>query len=567
MALIHEEGTNRLQISKFRIYSVYFVVVLFMALLIGRLLWIQILYPEKLIAEGNARVLRNYNYEPPRGLITDRNGKILAISVPVKSVDADPLRLHELGIYQDKKKMQQIADILQLDLNLLYKRTADPAKRFVHLKHYLDLKLANKLKKIAKDGLILTDTYRRHYPTGEMNSALIGFLNGEGVGVYGVEQSFNNYLTAIRSTRVAKKDRYDHIVENLATLQKGANGGNLVLSIDNRLQEIAYSCIKNTVVENDADSGMAILMDVKSGEILSLVNYPSFDPNERGNIDLSNARNRAISDIFEPGSTMKPIVALAALEAKATNWREVINCRPFVVDGKMVKDSHAMNEGTIADIIKFSSNTGMAHLAMRIGPQKILQVLDRFGFGQKSGSGLVGESSGKLNENRKFWADIDKATLGFGYGMAVTNLQLASAYATIANGGFRYKASILRLSKVPEPEPVASQKEVERMKNALESVVSAGTGGKAAIDRYRVAGKTGTAKVATKGGYGDSYVATFAGFAPISNPRFSLVVVVNRPKAGKFYGGVVSGPAFSEIMARALQLYNIKPDNPLTDAK
>ena len=312
---------------------------------------------------------------------------------------------------------------------------------------------------------------------------------------------------------------------------------------------------------------MAILMDVKSGEILSLVNYPSFDPNERGNIDLSNARNRAISDIFEPGSTMKPIVALAALEAKATNWREVINCRPFVVDGKMVKDSHAMNEGTIADIIKFSSNTGMAHLAMRIGPQKILQVLDRFGFGQKSGSGLVGESSGKLNENRKFWADIDKATLGFGYGMAVTNLQLASAYATIANGGFRYKASILRLSKVPEPEPVASQKEVERMKNALESVVSAGTGGKAAIDRYRVAGKTGTAKVATKGGYGDSYVATFAGFAPISNPRFSLVVVVNRPKAGKFYGGVVSGPAFSEIMARALQLYNIKPDNPLTDAK
>ena len=564
MALISDsKGTGRLQLSMTRIVIVWFFLIATTAVIVSRLLWIQVLHPEKLIAEGNMRVLRSYHYEPPRGLITDRNGRILAISIPVKTVIADPKRLAEEGFYNDPKNIEKVSAILEIKKDVLIKKIENRTKRYALLKNYLDPEKAKALKAISKKGFILEDTYLRRYPTGEANASLVGIINGDGVGVYGVEQSFNSYLTSTKTTNLARKDIYNHIFENIATVKQGTAGGNLILSIDNRLQNYAYQSLKKVVEENEADSGSAVLIDVISGEVLAMVNAPSFDPNNRKTFDSSNAKNRAVTDIFEPGSTMKPIVALSALEAKTTNWSEVFDTRPFIVDGKMVRDSHAMSQGTILDIIKYSSNTGMAHISMRTGPQKILSTLQDFGFGTKTQSGLVGESSGKLNEHRAFWSEIDKATLGFGYGIAVTNLQLSSAYATLANGGLKVPVSILRLSKLPTPTLVASPKQVALMKQALETVVSDGTGGKAAIDRYRVAGKTGTAKIASVGGYGKYYMSTFAGFAPISKPRFALVVNVNAPKAGKFYGGVVSGPVFREVMSRALQLYNIKPDKQL----
>ena len=564
MALISDsKGTGRLQLSMTRIVIVWFFLIATTAVIVSRLLWIQVLHPEKLIAEGNMRVLRSYHYEPPRGLITDRNGRILAISIPVKTVIADPKRLAEEGFYNDPKNIEKVSAILEIQKDVLAKKIENRTKRYALLKNYLDPEKAKALKAISKKGFILEDTYLRRYPTGEANASLVGIINGDGVGVYGVEQSFNSYLTSTKTTNLARKDIYNHIFENIATVKQGTAGGNLILSIDNRLQNYAYQSLKKVVEENEADSGSAVLIDVISGEVLAMVNAPSFDPNNRKTFDSSNAKNRAVTDIFEPGSTMKPIVALSALEAKTTNWSEVFDTRPFIVDGKMVRDSHAMTQGTILDIIKYSSNTGMAHISMRTGPQKILSTLQDFGFGAKTQSGLVGESSGKLNEHRAFWSEIDKATLGFGYGIAVTNLQLSSAYATLANGGLKVPVSILRLSKLPTPTLVASPKQVALMKQALETVVSDGTGGKAAIDRYRVAGKTGTAKIASVGGYGKYYMSTFAGFAPLSKPRFALVVNVNAPKAGKFYGGVVSGPVFREVMSRALQLYNIKPDKQL----
>ena len=564
MALISDsKGTGRLQLSMTRIVIVWFFLIATTAVIVSRLLWIQVLHPEKLIAEGNMRVLRSYHYEPPRGLITDRNGRILAISIPVKTVIADPKRLAEEGFYNDPKNIEKVSAILEIKKDVLIKKIENRTKRYALLKNYLDPEKAQALKAISKKGFILEDTYLRRYPTGEANASLVGIINGDGVGVYGVEQSFNSYLTSTKTTNLARKDIYNHIFENIATVKQGTAGGNLILSIDNRLQNYAYQSLKKVVEENEADSGSAVLIDVISGEVLAMVNAPSFDPNNRKTFDSSNAKNRAVTDIFEPGSTMKPIVALSALEAKTTNWSEVFDTRPFIVDGKMVRDSHAMTQGTILDIIKYSSNTGMAHISMRTGPQKILSTLQDFGFGTKTQSGLVGESSGKLNEHRAFWSEIDKATLGFGYGIAVTNLQLSSAYATLANGGLKVPVSILRLSKLPTPTLVASPKQVALMKQALETVVSDGTGGKAAIDRYRVAGKTGTAKIASVGGYGKYYMSTFAGFAPLSKPRFALVVNVNAPKAGKFYGGVVSGPVFREVMSRALQLYNIKPDKQL----
>ena len=335
-----------------------------------------------------------------------------------------------------------------------------------------------------------------------------------------------------------------------------------MLSVDDRLQSIAYAALGQAVREHRADSGSAVLIDVQTGEIVSLVNYPSFDPNNRKEFDSSNAKNRAITDIFEPGSTMKPLVALAGLESRMVSWGEIFDTRPFVVDGKVVRDSHFMDRGNLTDIIKYSSNTGMARISMRIGPNRVMDMLQRFGFGRKTQSGLIGESAGRLNENRKFWAEIDKATLGFGYGVAVTNLQLTSAYATLAHGGEQLPVSILKLRDAPQSEQVVSQSEDRRMIAAMESVVSEGTGKKAAINRYRVAGKTGTAKIAQSGTYSDLYMATFAGFAPISKPRFAMVVVIEAPREGGFYGGSVSGPVFSEVMASALQLYNVPPDRP-----
>lgn len=549
----------------FRLFVAWIAVLLCFCFIVGRLLWIQVLHPERLLAEGNARVVRSYHFEPPRGLITDRNGEILAISVPVKSVDADPKILHEKGVWADEKAMQGIADILELDLKDLKAKTAEKKRRFVHLKHYLNNEKSQSIQSLGKGGILLHDSYKRVYPTGAESAPLVGILNGEGDGVYGIEQSFNRYLTSSASSRVANKDRFDRVIENVGVIKNGTQGGNLMLSVDMRLQSYAYEKLAAAVEENQADNGTAVLMSVKTGEILAMVSYPSFDPNDRKSFDSTNALDRAVTDIFEPGSTVKPIIALAALAAGTTNWNKVYDTRPFKVDGKVVRDSHSMDQGTLLDIIKYSSNTGMAHISMATGPQKSVTQLRRFGFGSRTESGIIGENDGRLNEKRKFWADIDIATLGFGYGIAVTNLQLASAYATMANSGVRMPVSILRLSKLPQGYEAAPARDVRRMVNALETVVAEGTGGKAAISRYRVAGKTGTAKMATRGGYGNSYIGTFAGFAPLSDPRFSLVVVMKNPKAGKFYGGTVSGPVFRDVMSRALQLYNVAPDRSLEE--
>ena len=333
--LTDKDGNGTLKISRFRIAFVWLMIIVCTSGLVARLLWIQVLHPERLIAEGNARVLRNYHFEPARGKITDRQGRILAISIPVKTVDADPKILHENGVASNKEAIAKLASILELDPKELSEKIKDPSRRFVHLKHYLEIDKVQAVKEIAKDGIILNDSYRRYYPTGEVNANLVGILNGDGVGVYGVEQSFNSYLTATATTRTAHKDRYDHVIENLGIVKAGTAGGNLVLSIDNRLQTIAYKALDDAVKTNEADSGCAVLIDVRTGEILAMANSPSFDPNDRHHFDSKNAKNRTITDIFEPGSTMKPIVALAALETGAVNWKEVFDTRPFVVDGKM----------------------------------------------------------------------------------------------------------------------------------------------------------------------------------------------------------------------------------------
>jgi len=297
-----------------------------------------------------------------------------------------------------------------------------------------------------------------------------------------------------------------------------------------------------------------------SGEVLAMVNTPSYNPNNREQYESFRARNRAVTDTYEPGSTVKPIVAMSALEHGVMNWKEIMDTRPFSIGGKVVTDSHKMASGGLYDILKYSSNIGMAHIALRMQPQWITSKLEEFGLGQDSGTGLTGESSGMI-PMRSRWSNIELATLGFGYGLRVTPLQLTAAYAALANKGVRKPVSILKVTQPPQGEVVIAPEIAEQVIHALESVVEeGGTGGKAAVPGYRVAGKTGTAKVATAGGYGKDYVGTFVGFAPVSNPRFVMAVIINEPKGGAYYGGSVAGPTFAEVMSSALQLYNVPPD-------
>lgn len=547
-------------LGRWRIAFIWLVLLGFLCFLLGRLLWIQVLYPDRLIAESDNRTIRSYTYEPPRGLIADRNGKLLALSVPVKAVVADAAILNERKINRNPELVEKIARLVEMDAATLFKKISDPTNHYVQLNKYVPLNLARELESLDIPGLTISDNYQRYYPTGAVNAHIVGKVDYRGNGAYGVEQSFNQYLSAQSSKKKFKRDSDNHIIENLEVIEQGKEGGNLALSVDDRLQTFSYEALQDAVIQHDAETASAVMLDATTGEILVMVNYPSFDPNDRLHFDPSAARNRAITDTFEPGSTIKPIVALAALETGEVDWTETFDTRPYIVNGKMIRDSHRMeNTSPLVDIIKYSSNIGMAHIAQRVGPSPIVQMLERFGFGARTNSGFAGEAYGNLHTDRTFWSEIDKATLGFGYGITVTALQMASAYATLANYGARLPVSILRVTKQPSYVQVANINEIRRMHTALETVVEQGSGKRAAINRYRIAGKTGTAHIASGGGYAEDYVASFVGFAPISNPRFVLVVVVYKPK-GNYYGSSVAAPVFSDIMTRALQLYNIPPD-------
>jgi cell division protein FtsI (penicillin-binding protein 3) len=528
--------------------------------LVARTAWIQVIQPDRLRQEGDMRSLRTTADPSDRGMVTDRNGEQLAVSVPVQAVWADPKEIHAADGLKNTEAWMALADVLGLDMRKLTASIADPKRRFVYLQRQITPAVAEYIAKLKLPGVHLRRETRRYYPTGEISAHLVGNTNIDGSGIEGVERAFNEWLSSTPSEYKIRKDRQGRVIENIGMVKEGKKAGDLVLSIDQRLQSVAYRSLKYATEVNKATSGSLVLMDVVSGEVLAMVNTPSYNPNNREQYESFRARNRAVTDTYEPGSTVKPIVAMSALEHGVMNWKEIMDTRPFSIGGKVVTDSHKMASGGLYDILKYSSNIGMAHIALRMQPQWITSKLEEFGLGQDSGTGLTGESSGMI-PMRSRWSNIELATLGFGYGLRVTPLQLTAAYAALANKGIRKPVSILKVTQPPKGEAVIAPEIAEQVIHALESVVEeGGTGGKAAVPGYRVAGKTGTAKVATAGGYGKDYVGTFVGFAPVSNPRFVMAVIINEPKGGAYYGGSVAGPTFAEVMSSALQLYNVPPD-------
>ncbi len=552
------------QLTTGRVLCTWLGVLIAFSVLVVRLVYVMTLNSDWLIAQGNDRVLRTISEHAKRGTIKDRNGEPLAVSVPVKAVSIYCKDFHRPGGFDNKEQMQEVAKILGVDYEKLMKRVDSPINRYVYVARQVQPSVAEYIASLKIPGIIISNELRRYYPYAEMNAQLIGRTNIDGEGIEGLEKQYNELLVSTPEKRRQLKDRQGNVIANLGVVagKEGKDAEDLVLSIDQRLQQTAYKAIKYATEINQATSGSIVLIDVKSGEILAMANTPSYNPNNKDSYASYKARNRAVTDLYEPGSTTKPLIALGALAHNHTNWREVFNTLPFPVNGKMITDSHRMARGNLHDVIKYSSNTAMAQIALRMGPEQLMDALLTFGYGEKTAVDFVGENPGRLPLQRKRWSQIEQATVGFGYGIMATPLQIAQAYTILANYGIKKPLSILKVDTPPEGVRVLDEQNVRRMLVALETVVEdGGTGTQAMIAGYRVGGKTGTAKVAIAGHYGKDYVGTFVGLAPMSDPRFVLVVLINEPHAGKFYGGVVAGPAFHEVMQRALVLYGVKPDD------
>ncbi|TDB62167.1 peptidoglycan glycosyltransferase FtsI [Photorhabdus khanii] len=530
--------------------------------LLLRVAYLQVINPEQLVKEGDLRSLRVQSIPTARGMISDRMGRPLAVSVPVNAVWADPKEVFEKGGITDDTRWKALSDAINLPVEqLTSKISASPKGRFVYLARQVNPSVGDYIHKLKLPGIYLRQESRRYYPSGQVTAHIIGVTNVDGQGIEGVEKSFDRWLTGQPGERTVRKDRFGRVIEDISSVDSLA-AHNLVLSIDERLQALVYRELTNAVAFNKAESGTAVLVDVNTGEVLAMANSPSYNPNNRINTSKEAMRNRAITDIFEPGSTVKPMVVMAALNDGIVKENTVINTIPYRISGKEIRDVGRYSELSITGILQKSSNVGVSRLALAMPAKELVDVYSRFGLGKATNLGLVGESSGLYPINKQRWSDLDRATFSYGYGLMVTPLQLARVYATIGSMGIYRPLSITKVDPpVPGtrvfPEPI-----MRTVVHMMESVALPGGGGTtAAIKGYRIAIKTGTVrKIGPDGKYINRYISYAAGVAPASNPRFALVVVVNDPQAGKYYGGAVSAPVFGAIMGGVLRIMNVEPD-------
>ena len=529
--------------------------------LLARAAYLQVISPEHLVREGDARSLRTQAIPTARGMIKDRSGRPLAVSVPVNAIWADPKEVNaHSGITLDTR-WQALADALEMPLDKMSARiNANPRGRFVYLARQVNPAMGEYIHKLRLPGIYLKQESRRYYPAGQVTAHIIGVTNIDGQGIEGVEKSFDRWLTGQPGERTVRKDRFGRVIEDISSVDSLA-AHNLSLSIDERLQALVYRELTNAVAFNKAESGTAVLVDVNTGEVLAMANSPSYNPNNLTDTPQEAMRNRAITDIFEPGSTVKPMVVMTALQRGIVRENSVLNTLPYYVNGHEIKDVARYAELSITGILQKSSNVGVSKLALAMPSSALVETYSSFGFGKATNLGLVGESSG-IYPNKQRWSDIERATFSFGYGLMVTPLQLARVYATIGSQGIYRPLSITKVDLPVPGERVFPAALVRSVIHMMESVALPGGGGvKAAVKGYRVAVKTGTAKkVGPDGRYVNKYIAYTAGIAPASNPQFALVVVINDPQAGKYYGGAVSAPVFGAIMGGVLRTMNVEPD-------
>jgi len=516
-----------------------------------------------LAKEGDARFSRVLEIAAHRGTITDRYGEPLAVSTPVDSIWVNP---GELALATDQ--IPRLAKALSLDRQELARRiTSNLDREFLYLARHRQPAEAAQIKALGIPGVYTSREYRRYYPAGEVSGHLLGFTNVDDAGQEGLELAFDHWLAGEDGAKRVIQDRYGRIVQNVESIRPARPGKDLVLSIDLRIQYLAYRELKAAIRDQRAKAGSVVVIDVASGEVLAMVNQPAYNPNDRDQIQAATYRNRAATDIFEPGSSIKPFFVAAGIASGKYDNRSIIDTSPgfFKVGVKIFEDEHNLGAIDIATVLAKSSNVGMAHIALSLPPQDIWRTLTHLGFGQVTTSGYPGESAGLL-PNYAQWRPIGIVTMSHGYGLSVTPLQLVHAYATVGGFGVMRPVSFLRLDGPPPGERAVDEHVCRELVGMLESVVAAeGTGKLAAIPGYRVSGKTGTAWKATAGGYPtDRYMAVFGGVAPTTAPRLAAVVVIDEPSAGQHMGGQVAAPVFSRVVGGALRLLAVAPDQRVT---
>jgi cell division protein FtsI (penicillin-binding protein 3) len=530
------------------------------AALVARALDLQVLNNDFLAREADARHLRTAKISAHRGAITDRNGEPLAVSTPVDSIWANPGQLAPAV-----DKLPQLARTLDLDAEQLMRRlTRNMGREFVYLRRHLSPDRAEQVQSLDVPGVNVLREYRRFYPAGEVTGHLLGFTDIDDAGQEGLELAFDHWLAGERGEKRVLKDNRGRSIEDVESIRPPQHGRTLAASIDLTIQYLAYRELKAAVSRHGAASGSIVVLDVDTGEVLAMVNQPAYNPNDRSQFAVERYRNRAVTDILEPGSSVKPLVMAAALESGRFRPDSIVDTGPGWVEvgAKRIEDTRDLGAIDLTTVLARSSNVGITKIAMSLEPEQLWQTLAGFGIGSLTSCGFPGESAGLLS-HFSHWRPISQATLAYGYGLSVTPLQLARAYAVIGSGGLMRPVSLLALDEPPPATRVIGESTARQVLGMMEQVVlPGGTGTRADVAGYRIAGKTGTARKFSAGGYSeDRYLAIFAGLAPASDPRLAVVVVIDEPKGDAYYGGQVSAPVFARVTSEALRLLAVPPDD------
>ncbi len=544
------------------------VVVGLLALMVGAICWriidLQVVDRDFLKGQGDARSLRHIPIPAHRGLITDRNGEPLAVSTPVTTLWANPKEMQA-----SKDRWPQLAAALGQSAKQLDERLTQQAnKEFIYLVRGLTPEQGQHVLDLKVPGVYGLEEFRRFYPAGDVTAHMVGFTDLDDHGREGVELAYDEWLAGVPGKRQVIKDRRGRLIKDIQVTKNAKAGKTLALSIDLRLQYLATRELRNAIAEQDAKAGSLVIMDVKTGEVLAMVNQPTYNPNNRRSMFPAAMRNRAIIDVFEPGSTVKPISMSAALESGRWKPTDKVEVYPGSLQiGRYTIKDVSRSEGPILDltgILINSSNVGMSKIAFDIGGEAIYRVMSQVGLGQYTGLGFPGERVGNLPNHRE-WRKAETATLSYGYGVSVTALQLVHAYAALANDGKMVPLSILKVDKTPDAVQAIPKDTAKTIQGMLQQVIEAPRGVfRAQVPFYHVAGKSGTARKATVGSKGyteNAYRSLFAGFGPMSDPRYAIVVVIDEPGKGGYFGGLVSAPVFSKVMSGTLRLMNVPPDN------
>ena len=564
-----EDISKRFIVRSFWIFGFF---VFFSIILILRSSYLQVLNKDFLIHQENLRQLKTVDIAAYRGTITDRNNKTLAISIPV-----DHIKIYPKKFDKNTEEFNELAILIEKDPNELRKSIQNALngnKTFLYIKKNVETSISNKIKILEIPNLELERNYKRSYPAGKIVSQLLGLTSDEkgleGIerqkGLEGIERQYDGSLKGVSGKKTVLRDRYKRQIENIEIIKSPQAGMDLTLSIDLRLQHIAYKALESAVIKNQAISGIAILVDVLNSEILAIANHPTYDNNKRRSMIPALMRNRAIIDMYEPGSSIKPFIIARAIETGDYDNSSIIDTSPVRIGSRNISDASDLGFVDLPTVLMRSSNAGMSRIALSLESDKLWGLMSDFGFGSYVTDGFPGESRGQLHHHSE-WGEIGKATMSYGYGISVTPIQLAQAYAAIANKGVNKPLS-LRKNNQNEGKRIIKEETASKILKMLEKVVVDGTSKKAKVEGYRVGGKSGTVwKISGTGGYSnDRYRAIFAGVAPIENPRLVAVVLIDEPTGEFYYGGDVAAPVFSEIISESLQLLAIPPNENVIES-